>query len=350
MDSLMRTRIVIAAMLALAAPLLAVVVATPAVAVPMNVSVPGSFNSEIGCASDWNPGCTEIQLVPDASSELWTLTVTIPAGTWDYNIFYDITFGPFAGQRSFTLATSTDVTFYYNAYFDRFGSSADDTIVTAVGNFQSELGCSSDWNAGCARSALLKDGTGGYSLVVTSLPAGIDEAKAWHDFGAGAIYGEGGDSPGDNILFTVLTGQTVIFSYDLPSHVLTVTAESPGIDLGVPELVPGGTLTADLIGFVPGETVAVDLDGTPIFTGTADEFGRASFSVTIAAGTPLGASTVTANGATSQRVATQGLTIVAPAALAETGVDIVPMGLLGALLLAAGTLVTLARRHYAEAE
>ncbi|MBB5633909.1 hypothetical protein BKA04_002132 [Cryobacterium mesophilum] len=335
------------AVLALAAPLLALAVASPATAAPANVSVPGDFNSEIGCGSDWDPSCAQAQLTGTSADELWTMTVSIPAGTWSYNIYYDSTYGPTAGQRTFTLAATTAVTFYYNAFFDRFGSSAEDVIVTAFGDFQSEIGCTSDWDSSCARSALFLDSTGAYSLVESSLPAGSYQTKVWHDFGAGAVYGDGGDSPGSNIFFSVLADQTVIFKYDLPTHVLTVTAESPEIVFASPTVAAGGTLTATVSGFVPGEIVEANLDGTPIFTGAVDEFGHASFSATIAPGSPAGAATVTATGAMSDRVATQGLMITAVAALAETGVDFVPLGLPGALLLAAGAVAMFARRRYA---
>jgi 5'-nucleotidase len=126
-----------------------------------------------------------------------------------------------------------------------------------------------------------------------------------------------------------------------------VTSESPTLDLGSPTVVAGGIVSGSLRGFVPGETAAVDFAGTPLFSGIVDQFGRASFSATILPGTSPGLAMVTATGATSGRVATRGLTVTAPAALAETGADIVPAGLPGALLLAAGAITIVARRRYA---
>ena len=56
---------------------------------PDNVSMPGSHNSEIGCAGDWQPDCDQAQLALDAEDEVWKQTVTLPAGSYAYKAAID---------------------------------------------------------------------------------------------------------------------------------------------------------------------------------------------------------------------------------------------------------------------
>ena len=52
---------------------------------PDSVSVPGTHNSEMGCAGDWQPDCDQAQLTLDAQDQIWKGTYsTIPAGPNDY--------------------------------------------------------------------------------------------------------------------------------------------------------------------------------------------------------------------------------------------------------------------------
>ena len=94
-------------------------------------------------------------------------------------------------------------------------------IATAVGDFQSEVGCAGDWDPACLRSWLQDpDGDGIYTFLTTEIPAGTWEAKA-------AINESWDESyPGANIPFVVPDpGMEVLFSYDAASHILTITAE-----------------------------------------------------------------------------------------------------------------------------
>ena len=48
------------------------------------VTVPGSFQSELGCASDWDPGCLRSWLQDPAGSGTYSLTTTaLPAGNYE---------------------------------------------------------------------------------------------------------------------------------------------------------------------------------------------------------------------------------------------------------------------------
>jgi hypothetical protein len=77
------------------------------------------------------------------------------------------------------------------------------------------------------------DGDGTYTFVTTQIPAGSYLAKVTHGLTWDENYGAGGAAGGADIPFTVPAGARMIFSYDLASHVLTITAgqAGPAIDL-----------------------------------------------------------------------------------------------------------------------
>ena len=64
-------------------------VVAPVVPDPTTVTVAGSFNSELGCEGDWVPSCTSAMLTKDAQTGLWSGTLAVPAGTWEYKVAYD---------------------------------------------------------------------------------------------------------------------------------------------------------------------------------------------------------------------------------------------------------------------
>ncbi|MBO1269649.1 alpha-amylase [Arthrobacter sp. PO-11] len=52
---------------------------------PAAVSAPGSLNSELGCAGDWMPDCSQAQLALDPLDGIWKLTVAnLPAGSYEF--------------------------------------------------------------------------------------------------------------------------------------------------------------------------------------------------------------------------------------------------------------------------
>ena len=89
-------------------------------------------------------------------------------------------------------------------------------IATAPGSFQSELGCTGDWEPDCLRSWLQDiDGDGIYTFETTAIPAGSYEAKVTINESWDENYGQGGVPGGANIPFTVPGGGArVTFSYD----------------------------------------------------------------------------------------------------------------------------------------
>jgi len=202
---------------------------------PDAVSVPGSFGAQVGCPGDWQPDCAQLQLTRRSNDDVWSTTLTLQAGSYEYkaalNKSWDVNYGAGAvpGGPNIALtvpANGTNVTFYYDNATHWVTSDLNDPIVTAAGDFQSELGCPSDWSPDCLRSWLQDpDGDGTYTFTTTALPAGDYQVKATVGLSWDTNYGAGGVPGGPNIDFSVpADGAKVTFSFNSTSHVLTVLA------------------------------------------------------------------------------------------------------------------------------
>jgi pullulanase-type alpha-1,6-glucosidase len=204
---------------------------------PDAVSVPGSTNSELGCAGDWMPDCDQVQLTLDPKDDIWKGTFTLPAGNYEYKVAIDRSWTENYGAGAvrdgpnipLVLDAATDVTFYYDHGTHWVTTDVQDPIVTAPGSFQSELGCPGDWDPSCMRSWLQDpDADGTYTFSTTQIPEGAYEVKVTHGLTWDENYGAGGALNGSNIGFTVPAGARTTFSYDIASHVLTVTTSQAG--------------------------------------------------------------------------------------------------------------------------
>lgn len=197
---------------------------------PTSVTLAGSLQSELGCAGDWDPACAATHLAFDSDDQAWQGTFSVPAGMWEYLLALDDSWGESypAANVALSLGATTSVKFYYSNSTHWVVDSVTGVIAVAPGSFQSELGCSGDWDPTCLRSWLQDpDGDDTFTFVTTALPAGGYEAKVAHNESWVENYGSGGAPGGDNIAFTVPTSfEPVLFSYDLASHILTI---SPGL-------------------------------------------------------------------------------------------------------------------------
>ncbi|HXH76946.1 pullulanase-type alpha-1,6-glucosidase [Nocardioides sp.] len=205
---------------------------------PGAVSMPGSHNSEIGCASDWSPDCPEAQMSLDAKDLVWKRTVTLPAGDYEFkaaiNGSWDENYGaggtPGGGNLALKLDSEQAVTFYYEHGSHWITTDANGPIVTLAGNMQSELGCPGDWSPDCMRGWLKDlDGDGSYTFATGALPAGDYETKVAHGLSWTENYGKDGVAGGANIPFTVpASGGEVVFTYDVATHVLSIGTRAAG--------------------------------------------------------------------------------------------------------------------------
>ncbi len=97
----------------------------------------------------WQPECTVTRLVYDATDQVWQATFTIPAGSWEYkaalNGSWDENYGANAQRNgpniALSLSSSAPVRFYYDHETHWVASNRNTRIVTAPGDYQSELGC-----------------------------------------------------------------------------------------------------------------------------------------------------------------------------------------------------------------
>jgi len=200
-----------------------------------SVAIAGNLQSELGCPGDWQPDCAVTELAYDVGDGIWQASFALPAGNWEYkaalNDFWDENYGANATDNGanipLNLGVSTDVKFYYDHVTHWITDNHNSVIATAVGSFQSELGCPSDWDPSCLRSWLQDpDGDGIYALL-TPFPAGSYEAKVTINESWDENYGAGGVPGGANIPFTVAEGGSVQFSYDSATHMLVVSTLAP---------------------------------------------------------------------------------------------------------------------------
>jgi pullulanase-type alpha-1,6-glucosidase len=202
---------------------------------PSAVSVPGDFGAQVGCPGDWQPDCQQVQLSRRGNDDVWTTTVQLAAGSYQYkaalNKSWDVNYGAgaVAGGPNIGLvvpAGGAAVTFYYDNATHWVTDTVNTTMVTAAGSFQSELGCPADWSPDCLRSWLEDpDGDGTFTFTTNAIPAGDYQVKAALNLSWDVNYGGGGVLGGPNIDFTVpATGTPVTFSYVAASHLLTVRA------------------------------------------------------------------------------------------------------------------------------
>lgn len=229
---------------------------SPANAETPAVSLPGTFNSEIGCSGDWQPDCSQAQMSPRADGR-WTASQNLPGGTWAYKIAidnswsesYGVNGAPGGANISLSVpAGGSVITFVYDPSTHLVTTTTGDAqqIVTAVGDYQSELGCGSDWSPSCTTTTMADtDGDGIYTYTTTAIPAGAWFTKVTIGQSWAENYGQNGTPGGANIGFAVASsGGTTTFSYDSASHLMTV--QSTG---------EGGT-TPDTLGaiYAPGAT------------------------------------------------------------------------------------------------
>jgi glycosidase/fibronectin type 3 domain-containing protein len=199
---------------------------------PTSVTIAGSLQSELGCAGDWDPGCSATFLTYDASDDVWQETFSVPAGSWEYkaalNGNWNENYGANAQQNGanigLNLGAPENVKFYYDHKSHWITSNKNSVIAVAPGSFQSELGCPGDWQPDCLRSWLQDtDGDGVYSFMTIALPAGNYEAKVALNESWDVNYGQGGVQNGANISFRVpFDNAKVTFLYNAVTHVLTI--------------------------------------------------------------------------------------------------------------------------------
>src|SRR5438552_16867818 len=93
--------------------------------------------------------------------------------------------------------------------------------VTSAGSLQSEVGCSGDWDPGCAASHLARDAGDGIWRGSWALPAGGYEYKAALNDSWDENYGLHAQRDGANIPLNLPGATSVKFYYDHRTHWVT---------------------------------------------------------------------------------------------------------------------------------
>ena len=152
---------------------------------------------------------------------------------------------PDGGDIGYT-APGGPIHFYYDHRTHWATNDVLDEIVTAAGDFQTEMGCSADWDPACMRGWLQdKNDDDVYTLSTTEVPPGTWQAKAVVDFDWDQSYGDGAD----NRIFTVAEGEATTFRFDTSTNTFTVsTAPATPPDTGPDLSTSEATWTrADLV-------------------------------------------------------------------------------------------------------
>jgi glycosidase len=201
---------------------------------PTSVTIAGSLQSEAGCPGDWQPDCAATHLGFDATDDVWQGSWALPASSFEYKAAlndgwtenYGLGGQQDGGNIPLNLGAGRTVKFYYDHKSHWISDNVGSVIAVAPGSFQSELGCSGDWQPDCLRSWLQDpDGNGIYTFETTALPEGTYEAKVAINEAWAENYGAGGVPDGPNIQFTVpADGALVKFRYDAATHVLSILA------------------------------------------------------------------------------------------------------------------------------
>ncbi len=209
---------------------------------------PGNFQSELGCASDWDPSCLRSWLQdPDGDGVFTFRTRALPAGSYEakvaINESWDENYGAGGVQNGANIpfdvpGDCVEMEFSFNTFSNVLTvgpapAPPQPFALTIPGSFQSELGCSGDWQPFCANTHLGYDGEDTVWQGVFNIPAGNWEYKAALNDSWDENYGANAQRNGPNIGLNLGAATNVKFYYSHQSHwvtdnVTSVIATAPG--------------------------------------------------------------------------------------------------------------------------
>ncbi len=235
---------------------------TPA---PETVGLPGTHQDELGCAGEWQPGCEATLLTYNAEDDVWQGTFEIQPGNDDdkrgprykvaLNGSWDENYGARASRGGadipLVVNETTLVKFYYDHKTHWITDSYNTPILVAMGDFQTQLGCASNNDAGCLRSWLQDpEGSGAYSLTTRALKAGTYTVTLTQNEDPASIIGTATQ-------FTVKAdGDEIYFGYDTVKNELIISTEG----------APKGSLAKLRAHWVSADTILWNVVGSPKYT------------------------------------------------------------------------------------
>jgi Carbohydrate binding domain/SdrD B-like domain/Secretion system C-terminal sorting domain len=196
------------------------------------VVLAGSMQNELGCSSDWDPACINSRLTFNTGSGLFEGTFMIPAGCYEYRVVENgdwvTNFGRYGNPAdpNYLLSVpgaTTQVIFTYDPVTHLIQSLYNSSVcqpnaVSIAGSFQSEVGCSGDWQADCINTGLQYDAATQSWVDTFFIPAGKWEFKVILNHSWAENYGMYGQLNGANYVLDVCFPSKVVFRYYHDGH------------------------------------------------------------------------------------------------------------------------------------
>ncbi|PWB51614.1 MAG: DUF3372 domain-containing protein [Anaerolineales bacterium] len=234
-------------------------------ATPDTATIAGTMQSELGCSGDWMPGCEVTNLTYDANSDVWKGIFNVTPGndqdkngprykvalngTWDWNYGKNASRG--GTDIPLVVDAPIEVSFYYDNKTHLVADDYNIPIIVAVGNFQTQLGCSQNDDLNCLR-AWLEDpeGDGSYAFVTKSLKAGNYSVSL-------SISQKAVASNTEPLSFTVAKhNDEIYFGYDMVKNELVISTTG----------APKGSLAKQKAVWVNQDTVMWNVVGSPKYS------------------------------------------------------------------------------------
>lgn len=234
---------------------------------PDTVGLPGTHQDELGCSGEWQPACENTLLTYDAEDDIWQGTFEIqPAndddkkgprykvalnGSWDEN--YGLNASRGGADIPLVVSQPTPVKFYYDHKTHWITDNFNTPILVATGNFQQQLGCAQNDDAGCLRTWLQDpEGSGTFSFVTRALAAGTYRVTLTRDEDPAHTIG----AP---LSFTVKAdGDEIYFGYDSVKNELVISTAG----------APKGSLAKQNAHWVNADTILWNVVGSPRYSYT----------------------------------------------------------------------------------
>jgi len=246
---------------------------------PEVVVISGTLQSELGCDADWMPSCIKTALTYDTEDDIWEGVFQVEPnndqdkkgprykvalnGSWDENYGQNASSG--GADIPLIVDKPTMVKFYYDHKTHWVTDNFNTPIVVAMGDFQAQLGCIKDNDAGCLRSWLEDpENSGTFSLTTRSIKKGnYSVALAVNEASENTL-----DTPQS---FTVANdGDEIYFGYDTVKKQLVVSTTG----------APKGSLAKLRAHWVNQDTLLWNIVGSPKYTYSLFYSSNASLALT----------------------------------------------------------------------
>ncbi len=228
---------------------------------PETATIAGTMQSELGCDGDWMPSCEITNLTFDANSDIWKGTFEVTPGNDQdkkgprYKVALDGSWSENYGMNAkrdgedipLVVDQPINVTFYYDHKTHVITDDYNTPIIVAVGDFQTQLGCSQNDDPNCLRAWLQDpEGDGSFTFATSALKAGTYSIAL-------AISQKTITTTLDPTSFTVAKdNDEVYFSYDLANEELFISTTG----------APKGNLSAQRAFWVNQDTILWDVIGS----------------------------------------------------------------------------------------